>query len=56
MMIVPESSTRDRWPLGVIVGCEQSADGLVRTVTIKTRNGEVKRDIRKICLLEGSHL
>ena len=56
VMIAPDSSTRDRWPLGVIVGCEQSADGLVRTVTIKTRNGKVKRDIRKVCLLEGNHL
>ena len=54
VLVVSEAFTKDQWPLGIIVGCFPDSDGLVRTVNVKTKNGIVKRDIRKLCLLEGT--
>ena len=53
VLIVNESTPRSRWPLGVIEQAQLSQDGFVRSVTIRTKEGIVERDIRKVCLLEG---
>jgi hypothetical protein len=53
VLIVSDALPRDRWPLGRIVSCRTDSDGLVRTVQLKTKNGVIERDIRKLCLLEG---
>ena len=52
-MIITDPIPRNEWPLGVITECTTDEDGLVRTVEIKTSSGVIKRDIRRICLLEG---
>ncbi|TNN06405.1 Gag-Pol polyprotein [Schistosoma japonicum] len=45
---------RGLWPLGIVQRCEKDKDNLVRTVTVKTKDGIIRRDIRKVCLLEGA--
>ncbi|CAI2734059.1 unnamed protein product [Schistosoma spindalis] len=55
VIVTSDISTRGNWPLGVVEGCEIDNDEKVRTVTVRTNNGLVRRDIRKVCLLEGSN-
>ena len=54
VVMVANELSRRRWPLGVVEDLEASGDGLVRTVIIRTKDGLIRRDIRKICLLEGA--
>ncbi|KAK4474245.1 hypothetical protein MN116_000200 [Schistosoma mekongi] len=54
VIVTSDISARGKWPLGVVESCEIDNDGKVRTVTIRNGNGIVRRDIRKVCLLEGS--
>ena len=49
-----ESVPRTWWPLAIVKEIIPDADGLVRTVVVKTSSGEYKRDIRKVYLLEGT--
>ena len=53
VIIASDILSRANWPLGRVTAVHPGADGIVRKVTIKTRAGEVLRDIRKVCLLEG---
>ncbi|CAH8494788.1 unnamed protein product [Dicrocoelium dendriticum] len=53
VLVASEKLPRGCWPLGRVVSCEASNDGLVRTVYIRTNSGIVKRDVRKVCRLEG---
>lgn len=46
---------RNVWPLGRITAIKLGRDGLVRTVTLRTPQGEVSRSIRQLYLLEGVH-
>ena len=55
-MIITDAIPRNEWPLGVITECTTDEDGLVRTMGIKTYSGVIKRDIRRICLLEGEDM
>lgn len=55
VIVVSDIFTRGKWPLGVIESCETDKDGKVRTVSVRTNNGSIRRDIRKVCLLEGSN-
>lgn len=48
-----ESTPRTYWPLGVINELTPDEDGHVRTVIVKTGGGMIRRDIRKVYLLEG---
>ena len=54
VLVHSSTSNRDRWPVGVVEECEMSGDGLVRTVLVRTRDGRLRRDVRKISLLEGA--
>ena len=56
VLIVSEALSRDSWPLGIVDRCIPGSDGLVRTVDIRTSTGVIRRDIRKVCLLEGDSL
>ena len=49
-----ESMPRTYWPLGLISELTLDEDGQVRTVIVKTSGGMVRRDIRKVYLLEGT--
>ena len=40
-----------QWPLGRVHEVHPGADGVVRVVTVKTKNGLCKRPLNKICLL-----
>ncbi|XP_055633024.1 uncharacterized protein LOC129773443 [Toxorhynchites rutilus septentrionalis] len=40
-----------RWKLGRIIEVHPGADGIVRVVTLKTANGNLKRPVEKICIL-----
>ncbi|KAK4468963.1 hypothetical protein MN116_000099 [Schistosoma mekongi] len=54
VIISTDGATRGYWPLGIILKCEIDKDNLVRTVTVRTKDGTIRRDVRKVCLLEGS--
>ncbi|GFV68846.1 integrase catalytic domain-containing protein [Trichonephila clavipes] len=52
MVIVKEDFTPVcNWLLGRVVEVNHGSDGKVRTIRIKTKNGEFKRPITKICIL-----
>ena len=53
VLVANENTPRGRWPMGLIEECQVDSDELVRTVIVRTINGIFKRDVRKICLLEG---
>ncbi|CAH8590988.1 unnamed protein product [Schistosoma margrebowiei] len=55
VIVASDISTRGKWPLGVVEDCEIDDDGRVRTVVVRTNGGLVRRDIRRLCLLEGSN-
>ena len=54
VLLIDEQITREKWPLGVVDTCEVSTDGAVRGVVVRTKDGSLRRDIRKLCLIEGS--
>ena len=53
VLVADKSSPRNFWPLGRILEAYPGKDGLVRSVRVKTVNGELVRPIEKLCLLEG---
>ncbi|KAK4474338.1 hypothetical protein MN116_000491 [Schistosoma mekongi] len=53
VVLVAERATSDRWPLGIVDNVHTGEDSLVRTVEVKTRNGLLTRDVRRLRLLEG---
>ena len=53
VIIASDVLNRSHWPLGRVTAVHPSTDGIVRKVTLKTKAGEVLRDIRRLCLLEG---
>jgi hypothetical protein len=53
VLILGENQPRGCWPKGIIVETAEGSDGHIRDVAVRTATGIVRRDIRKICLLEG---
>ena len=53
VMIVGENTPRNLWPLGIVSAAETGKDGLVRTVTVKTRSTVLTRPVTKVVKLEG---
>ena len=51
VLITDESTSRSHWSLGRIVSVYLDDQEIVRTVSIKTRDTEVKRPTLKICLI-----
>lgn len=47
------SVPRNVWPIGRVIQLNYGRDALVRSVRIKTMNGELVRPIDKLCLLEA---
>jgi transposase InsO family protein len=45
---------RGAWPLARVTQVRKSSDDLVRTIVLRTKNGEYKRPIHKVVLLETS--
>ncbi|CAH8446602.1 unnamed protein product [Schistosoma mattheei] len=54
VLVANDATTRGSWPMGRVDKCETDRDGLVRTVMVRMRKGVVRRDVRKLCLLEGA--
>lgn len=51
VLLRDENSPPLKWPLGRITDLHPGCDGVVRVVTVRTTNGQVKRAVNKICLL-----
>lgn len=54
VLIKEDNLPPSRWLLGRIVDTHKGHDGLVRVVTIKTKDATIKRPISKICVLPVS--
>ena len=52
VLIKEDNIPRFKWPLGVIVDVFVGKDGLVRSVKVKTKNGEITRPIQRLYDLE----
>ena len=52
VLLIDENSPRGLWPLGLIQDLHFSPDGLVRSVTVKTKSTTLSRPITKLILLE----
>ena len=44
------------WPLGIIIQVQPGKDGLVRTVTVKTKSLSSKRRIHKLVLIADTYI
>ncbi|VDP95571.1 unnamed protein product [Echinostoma caproni] len=53
VLIPSETTTRDQWPMGIIGAVEPDGDGLVQTAEVHTVGDKIRRDIHRLCLLEG---
>lgn len=51
MVLIREITPPLQWRLGRITEIHPGNDGLVRTVTIRTQTGVIKRTLPKICIL-----
>ncbi len=53
LVLLPDTTSRLCWPLGLIVEVIPSRDNLVRSVKVKTQSGIYTRPITKVYKLEG---
>lgn len=51
VIILDENTLPAKWPLGRVVVIHPSADGLIRSVTVRTQEGLLKRPIQKLVQL-----
>jgi len=54
VMVLEHPMPRSKWPLGRIVDVKTSADGLVRSALVRTKDSELLRPVTRICVLEDS--
>ena len=52
VLLIDNNTPRGIWPKGIISEVFPSSDGCVRQVLIRTASGILRRDIRKLCMLE----
>ena len=53
VLLLDERLCREQWPLGIVEEVYPDKNGRVRQVLVRTSKSKLKRDIRKLCLLEG---
>jgi hypothetical protein len=53
VLIIDPSTPRGLWPIGRVVKVFAGADGVVRSATVKNKDGEYRRPVAKLCLLEA---
>ena len=53
VLLLDERLCREQWPLGIVEEVYPDKNGRVRQVLVRTSKSKFKRDIRKLCLLEG---
>ena len=51
LVLLHDNAPRRSWPLGRIVEVYSDSKGFVRSVKVKTRDGEFRRPIDKMCLV-----
>ena len=54
MLLVDSNVARGCWKRGVVTDVVLSDDNCVREVSVRTAEGVMRRDVRKVCLLEES--
>ncbi|XP_013410717.1 uncharacterized protein LOC106173924 [Lingula anatina] len=54
VLLIDENAFRGQWPKGLIEETFPDKYGHVRQVIVKTAKGRFRRDVRKLCLLEGN--
>ena len=54
VLVISDGLPRKTWPFDVMQEAEPSSDGLVRTVVVRTWDGSIQWDVRKVALIEGS--
>ena len=54
VLVVDEASPRGRWPKGIVQEVFPDKHGIVRHVLVRTASSVLRRDVRKLCLLEGT--
>jgi hypothetical protein len=54
VLLVDDDLPRNNWLLGRVISVFPGADGLVRTVEVKTKNNILLRPIRKVCVIDGA--
>lgn len=52
LVLIKEDNPRLKWPLGVVTDVFIGKDGLVRSVKVKTKKGEMTRPVKKLYELE----
>ena len=53
VLMVDEKTPREQWPLAIIEETYPDKCGNVRQALVRTSKSKVKRDVRKLCVLEG---
>jgi len=51
VLIPEERQPRAQWPLGRVTNVHPDDKGKVRSVTLRTKDGNIKRPIAKLCML-----
>ena len=54
VLVVNEKKPCGQWPLGQVEESYPDKNGVVRQVLVRISNSKLKRDARKLCLLEGA--
>ena len=54
VITLTESVPKRFWPMGIVVETKRGPDGFVWTLSIRTSKGVIRRDVRKVCLLEAA--
>ncbi len=55
VLVIDEKKPRGQWPLGLVEESYPDKYGVVRQVLVRTSNTKLRRDTRKLCLLEGAN-
>ena len=56
VLIANQNMPRGHWPKGLVIETYPDKKGIVRQVKLRTADGFLLRDVRKICFLEGLYL
>lgn len=51
VMIVDDNLPPLQWSLGRVLQLHPGSDGVLRVITLKTINGEIKRAVHRVCIL-----
>ncbi|VDP94644.1 unnamed protein product [Echinostoma caproni] len=52
VLVASENTKRDKWLMGIIDAVETDGDGPVRTAVVHAGDDKIKRDVRRLLLLD----